>query len=113
MHHDWNRSGAADGSDVWFYLVYDENWRMVAVFRDTDTTPKEEFVNHEAGLDGFGGSSYIDAVICRNRDANTAWTSATDGVLEERVYLCQNWRADVSAIVGSDGSMKEWVKYSA
>jgi RHS repeat-associated protein len=52
-------------------------------------------------------------VVCRNKDANTAWTSASDGTLEERLYYCQNWRADVSAIVTSSGTMKEWVKYSA
>jgi len=60
--------------------------------------------------------SYIDLVILRDRDADTAWTSASDGTLEERIYYCQNWRADVVAIVGPDGQsgqMKEWVKYSA
>ena len=70
-------------------------------------------VPHQAGIDGNGESSYIDLAICRNKDANTAWTSASDGVLEERLYYCQNWRADVSAIVTSSGTMKEWVKYSA
>jgi len=51
--------------------------------------------------------------VCRNKDANTGWTTASDGTLEERVYYCQNWRADVSAIVSSGGAMKEWDKYSA
>ena len=54
-----------------------------------------------------------DLVICRNKDANTAWTAASDGTLEDRSYLCQNWRADVSVIVGSSGKIREWVKYSA
>jgi RHS repeat-associated protein len=52
-------------------------------------------------------------VVCRNKDANTAWTSASDGTLEERLFYCQNWRADVSAIVAAAGTMKEWDKYSA
>jgi RHS repeat-associated protein len=86
---------------------------VVARYRESDTSPKEDFVLHQAGLDGNGASSYIDLVVCRNKDANTAWTSASDGTLEERLYYCQNWRADVSAIVTSSGTMKEWVKYSA
>jgi len=35
------------------------------------------------------------------------------GTLEERVYFCQNWRADVSAILTDTGKMVEWVKHSA
>ncbi len=70
-------------------------------------------MNHQAGLDGGGGGSYIDTVICREKDANTAWTSASDGVLEERRYYCQNWRADVNAVLTSAGWMVEWDKYSS
>ena len=98
-HEDTDTDGDVDSSDKWFHYVYDERWRMVANYREDDSDPKEEWHPHQAGLDGLGGSSYIDLVICRDRDANTAWTSASDGVLEERMYLCQNWRADVSAIV--------------
>jgi len=64
------------------------------------------------GLDGSGYSSYIDNMILRERDANTSWTAASDGTLEERRYYCQNWRADVSAIITSGGVMVEWAKYS-
>ena len=35
------------------------------------------------------------------------------GRSRERRYDCQNWRADVSAILTDEGSMVEWVKYSA
>jgi RHS repeat-associated protein len=59
----------------------------------------------------MGGSAILDGVICRYRDANTAWTAASDGVLEERRYLCQNWRGDVSAVIDTAGAMVEWVKY--
>ncbi len=38
------------------------------------------------------GIRYIGSVILRDRDANTAWEAAADGVLEEWVYYCQNWR---------------------
>ena len=112
-HADTDADGDVDGSDLWYFDAFDERWRQVARFRSSDTSPKEQFVAHQAGLDGRGGSSYIDLVACRNKDADTAWTSASDGVLEERVYYCQNWRADVSALVKADGTMLEWVKYSA
>jgi len=51
-------------------------------------------------------------MILRERDANTSWTAASDGTLEERRYYCQNWRADVSVILASGGTLVEWVKYS-
>ncbi|MBL1218680.1 MAG: hypothetical protein D8M59_14445 [Planctomycetes bacterium] len=59
----------------------------------------------------MGGSSYIDSVILRDKDASTGWTSQADALDEVR-YYCQNWRADVSAIVTSGGYMVEWIKYS-
>jgi hypothetical protein len=74
-------------------FAYDGPWRQVGTYRETDTTPKEEFFHHAAGADGMGGSSYIDSVVLRDKDANTSWTSAADGTLEERRYYNQNWRA--------------------
>ncbi|NOG54372.1 MAG: hypothetical protein HND57_08595 [Planctomycetes bacterium] len=47
----------------------------------------------------------------RDKDASTGWTSQADALDEVR-YYCQNWRADVSAIVTSGGYMVEWIKYS-
>ncbi|MBL8693187.1 MAG: hypothetical protein JNJ88_03745, partial [Planctomycetes bacterium] len=111
-HADSDSDGDVDSNDKWYYLAYDEAWRMVAVFRESDTAPKEEFVPHLAGSDGFGRSSQLDGVILRYKDANTAWTSASDGTLEEKRYYAQNWRGDVVAIVSSAGAMYEWVKYS-
>jgi len=32
-------------------------WRVVGTFRDTDSTPKEAFVFHAAGLGGMGDAS--------------------------------------------------------
>src|SRR5262249_13518744 len=58
-------------------------------------------------------SSYINAIVSRYKDANTAWTSASDGTLEQVYYCCQNWRGDVSALVTDAGAMVEWDKYSA
>ncbi len=105
--------GSVDGSDKTYYFAHDERWRVVAVYRGTDSDPKERYLYHAAGLRGQGGSSYIDQVVMRDRDANSGWTSAADGTLEERRYYLQNWRADVSAIIDSTGDIVEWIKYSA
>ncbi|MBL8800491.1 MAG: hypothetical protein JNN27_00725 [Planctomycetes bacterium] len=100
-----------------FHTAFDERWRQVATFRGSDANPKEQFVYHCAGNGGWGGSSYIDSVLLRDRDMTNGWTGAADGTLEERIYLLQNWRADVVAIVEPDGdggaTMVEWIKYSA
>jgi YD repeat-containing protein len=116
-HYDSNASGAVDGSDPWYYFVYDERWRPVATYRGSDTNPKELFVFNAAGKGGMGGSSYIDSVVLRDKDGNTAWTSAADGTLEDRIYYCQNWRNDVSVLVKPDSGngleIVEWIKYSA
>ncbi|GEM_PF-3770657 len=113
FHEDTEPDGVADGSDPTYQLIYDERWRLIAVYRDDDDNPKELFAYHQAGLDGAGGSSYIDSVILRQRDDNSGWTSAADGTLEQRRYYCQNWRADVSAVVTSGGVMVEWAKFTA
>jgi len=114
LHEDTDTDGDVDASDLWYYTAYDERWRPLSTFRSSDTSPKEDFVFHQAGLSGHGGSSYINSVICRLKDANTAWTAASDGTLEEIRYYCQNWRGDVSSIVTDNGQfMKEWVKYSS
>lgn len=44
--------GVVDGDDPWYYMVYDESWRIVAVYRADDEDPKERYVYHAAGLDG-------------------------------------------------------------
>jgi len=101
-----------------YYQMFDERWRVIAVFRNQDAAPKEGYVHHAAGpgsptLRGGSSSSYIDSVILRDRDANAAWTSESDGTLEERRYYCQNWRADVVAITKSDGYPLEYIRYSS
>jgi len=74
-------------NDQWYHFAYDTKWRMVATFRADDNDPKEQFLYHQAGSDGRGGSSYIDAVVLRQKDDNSGWTSAADGTLEQRYYL--------------------------
>jgi RHS repeat-associated protein len=120
----WQDDADADStleSSERFYVMHDERWRPVATFRDTDSTPKEAFVWHAAGVfsgAGFQPASYIDSLILRDRDNYTSstpnpMTSASDGTLEERRYFCQNWRADVVAVTKSDGTPIEYVRYSA
>jgi len=113
VHEDTDDDGDVDASDKWYHSAFDERWRIVGTYREDDSDPKEEFVNHNAGLGGSGKGSYIDLIAARDRDANTAWTSASDGTLEERIFYCQNWRADVVALVDGAGQMVEWVNYSA
>ena len=101
----------ADGADKTYYVKHDERWRIVGVFRENDTSAKETFVYHNAGASGYGGSSYIDDCILRDRDHNSGWTSAADGTLEQRRYYCQNWRHDVVAMIKSDGKIAERDRY--
>ncbi|MCC6285056.1 MAG: hypothetical protein IT439_07095 [Phycisphaerales bacterium] len=105
--------GGVDGGDPWYFFCYDDAWRVVATFRANDKSPKEVFVHHNAGLSGYGGSSYIDSVILRDKDITSKWTEEAEDERGERRYYCQNWRADVSAILTDAGSMVEWVKYSS
>jgi hypothetical protein len=62
--------------------VYDAGWRIVAVYRGNAADPYEQYVWHNAGMGGFGGSSYIDALVLRDRDADLD----QNAVLEERLY---------------------------
>src|SRR5436309_481435 len=68
----WNYDAGNTGEvtpGAWnFHFAYDERWRNVAVYVESGTSPKEEFVYHAAGADGQGGSSYIDVVVLRDKD---------------------------------------------
>jgi RHS repeat-associated protein len=113
--YDVNANESFDDEER-YYFCYDERWRVVATYRDDDDSDdaKERFVHHAAGVRGMGGSSYIDSLVLRDRDNSGAgWEDPSDGVLEERVYYIQNWRADVTAIIASDGELLEHVRYSS
>ncbi len=113
-HYDADADKDVDGSDPTYYFAYDDRWRVVATFRGSDTYAKENFTFHNAGANGHGGSSYIDLVVLRDTDVpDQAWTAVSDGVLSNRVFYCQNWRADVSVITDTDATPIEWIKYSA
>lgn len=86
---------------------------------EAEADPKEFFVYHAAGQDGAG--SYVDDLILRDRDAvqpgtNTdpadTWSFASDGTLEERVFLCQSWRADVVLVLDAAGAVLQRAWYS-
>ncbi|MCW5777086.1 MAG: hypothetical protein KIS87_11660 [Phycisphaeraceae bacterium] len=126
-HADFNADSEVDGDDPWRWFVYDERWRVIASYRGTDEAveadAKERFVYHAAGFRSSG--SYIDDLILRDRDAvqpeadpaNTdpaqTWLFESDGVLEERVFICQNWRADVALVVDSSGAAVQRAWYTA
>ncbi len=59
-----------------------------------DTNAKERFVQHAAGLDGRGGSSYIDSMILSDRESTNDWDAAAETMVG-RFYYLQNWRADM------------------
>jgi len=112
-HYDADVNLVVDSSDPWYWFGYDERWRIVATFVGSDAVSKERFLHHRAGGSGYGGSSYLDHVVLRERDANTNWHASSDGTLEERLYYCQNWRYDATTLVTSGGAVKERVRYSS
>ena len=66
-----------------------------------------------AGVAGSGISSYIDNVLLRDKDTSAAWTAAASATLNERRYMLQNWRADVTTMVNTAGEPIEWYRYTA
>lgn len=112
VKYDTDADGDVDSSDKKYHSAYDERWRVVATYRESDTAPKEEFWHHAAGFGGYDGSSYIDAIATRDKDANSGWISAADGVLERRDTYLANWRSDVVVLVSSSAPV-EHIRYSA
>jgi len=124
--------GISDGSnpeipaDPWFWLVYNDRWQQIAAYRLTtpatgwtsaaNSLPKEVITHHMAGIDGSGGSSYIDSVVARERD-NTAWEANAEAVsswaIASRQLLLQNWRADVVRATDSLGTITDRIRYTA
>lgn len=102
-----------DGNDPWYWFIYNERWQVVRTFRGSDANPKERFIYHGAGLSGKGESSYVDGIVCNDRDLSNGWAGAADGTLEARFYLNQNWRGDVAVVTDDVGVIQERTKYSA
>lgn len=119
-HCDLNTDNDVTTADPWMWFIYDDRWRIVNTFRlewsspnwVLDSDAKERFVHHAAGMDGKGGSSYIDAMILSDRDLSNGWSGAADGTLEARLYHLQNWRNDLCAV--ADGLvLARHYRYSA
>jgi hypothetical protein len=107
VHEDFDVDGDVDANDPWHYYVYDEQWRSVSVYEDSESDPRETFVYHSAGQGGSGSSSYIDDVVRRKRDTDD------NGSLDEMVFYCQNWRHDVVALIdASDNDPLEHLRSS-
>ena len=117
---DMDNDGSIDSASETSYFVYDDRWRLAGVYRLSGGSMSlfERWVHHQAGLKGLGGSSYIDSLVLRDRDVVTTGgtaSSTSDGdtdSLEERVYVLQNWRADVMATAGRAGVLIEWMQYT-
>ncbi len=79
VHEDIDLDGDVDasGGDDIYHFAFNERWQNIVIFHEDAAAgdPKKQFVHHNAGFDGNGGSSYIDNVILRDMDANTAWTA--------------------------------------
>lgn len=104
----------ADGSladETAEYYAYDESWRLVAVYDGAAAVdePTEQYLHHNAGLDGRGRSGYLDKVILRDRDT----TGGSPDTLDERVYYLHNWRSDTAMLLSAAGEQLETVRYSA
>ncbi len=112
--------GSVNDTDPWYFFAYNERWQKWGVIRGTsssgaitlDANPKEIFVHHKAGAGGFGGSSYIDSVLLRERDTTPEWRQAADSTRDETLYYVQNWRADVIGLASSQGGLVDHVRYS-
>lgn len=115
-HYDVNADTTVDGSDVWYYFVYDRYWRMVATVREGDSEAKELFVNHQAGINGTSLALPLDATILRDRESSSTWSGASTGSTFNRAYYCQNYfggRGDVVVVLSNAGAISHQVRYTA
>ena len=79
-----------------------------------DNYPKETFIHHQAGIDGRGGSSYIDGVVLRDRDGGREnWQAAASATRGDRLYYLQNWRADTVLTMRAAGQVVDRLAYTA
>ena len=118
-----NADGTVDNGAPWYWMVCNECWQHIATFRcptwaagtlgtSEDNYPKETFIHHEAGIDGLGGSSYIDGVILRDRDGGReVWQAAASATRGDRLYYLQNWRADTVLTMRDAGQVVDRLAY--
>ena len=128
MKHDADGDASIEAEEE-YHFVYDTGWRAVMTRRYTDTAAsipayKDRTIYHNAGLGGYGGSGYTDAVLMRDADLTNAWSGAADGTAGfaptrrvgwnkgDRQYYSNNWRGDVVAILDDAGRVIEQVRYT-
>lgn len=120
-HYDSKVTGVVDDDDPWFFIVYDARWRIVNTYRvekisstwTIDADAKERFVHHAAGIDGRGGSSYIDSMILSDREITNDWWDTAASTMAGRFYYLQNRRADTCAMTDDSGLVLRNFRYSA
>jgi RHS repeat-associated protein len=111
--------GQVNSDDPIYCSLFDMDWRPAGTFRYPNLSgnagksepAKERFVYNNAGIGGFGRSSYIDSLILR--DTSGAWTSAATGTFTQRICTLANFRGDTVLVVTGEGTVIEWVSYSA
>lgn len=101
-----------NGTGTWYDLVQDEQWREVGVVDRTNNKLLERTLYHNAGLNGRGGSSYIDSAAIRETNPTSPGSGITP-LMQTHWYTLQNWRADVVATLTSNGSLTAWSSYTA
>lgn len=107
-HYDADLDGTIETDEKREY-IYDDQWRIICAYRYSASIREldEQFVYHFAGQNG--SASYVDSVVLRAMPGvGQQQSSGTD-----RLYYCQNWRADVVALVEADGGLAEQVRYTA
>jgi hypothetical protein len=118
--------GVVDAADPIFFIApppTDTSGRRLppaTTFRGTDEHPKETFIHRSHGVgDRIRGPIHQGGPILRDRnsvlvDKPYFWASeAADSERYERHYYLLDWRGQVSAIIASDGTLVEQVRYSA
>lgn len=111
-------TGKTYANNLWRYFQYNPKWQQVGMYVESSAGANtvgsnaiETYLYDTAGLDGRGGSSYIDRTIFRDRDVNGGATG--DGTREERRFYLQNWRNDVVGLVNSGAEVIERYRYDA
>ncbi|MHC5024161.1 MAG: RHS repeat protein, partial [Planctomycetota bacterium] len=109
-HSDSDGDGLVEddpAQDPWRTYVHDDAWRVVAVFVEGEAAPRERFVYHCAGRDGRGGSSYVDALVCRERNLVIEPANPLDPPEERLVYL-HDAHGDVVMLLDAWGTAGGW-----